>query len=262
METLNKDILYYIAMKLKLKDLFNLSLTCKRMYFDNYFWRNKIKCDFPRRSNFKSLEYKELYLKKPKQLYNIINSKSRIITLREEDFPNVIKYIGKSIFLPPDEMINNASKELENLSILRGDVIKLEWLDHYVDAFKLFWDGEKLVLTNFDINDYGNIPKIFTFPEFPIDHFTESMESSFHNSFENTILIWLSDLSICEAIKNFNEETQKSRINDLYNCYVLAHDLDYHLSTEDFSEFLKEKSYISKFINGEYIIGDNFWETM
>lgn len=249
MDRLHKDVLSYIGMKLSLRDIFNLSLTCKRMKFDNHFWRNKIKYDFPSRSDFSSIKYKEMYLENPKQLYLIINSKCKKIILNIEDFSDedVFDSIESIVHgrIISEESNKKIKEKIKNYSVLKGDVFNLDWIYPLFNEDFLFWDGEKLIRDdNYDEEGNFNIPRIFTFPEFPIEHFLGF----------TYFLIWLSDSSISEAIKNFNIKTQRSFITDKYNKYMLRTVKTYH-SIDEFAKFIRKKNYISSKLGDEYIIG-------
>ena len=75
------------------------------------------------------------------------------------------------------------------------------------------WDGEKVVLLDYEIDDYGSVSKEFPFPEFRPEYFSESIV---HNN-----IVRLTPEKIEEAIRNFNIDTQTSFVTDRYNKYPI-----------------------------------------
>ena len=181
---------------------------------DNNLWRNKIAKDFPLRGKFVWFaDYRDMYQNDPRQLYEIINKKSKIVELSGEDFPEMAARIQEDEVSEEDLqwMTDQIIPHLSDLPLLRGDVFHLEWQEEYRNSGKFIWDGEKVLELDGALDDYGAVPKEFSFPEFPIDHFYESID---HNN-----LIWIAPNKVQEIIKNFNEETQKSFVTDGYETY-------------------------------------------
>ena len=194
-----------ILMNFSPSDLFNVCLTnnyVANLCRDKNFWRNKIARDFPLRGKFIYYDqYRSLYQNDPQQLYSIINQKSKIVTLEEDD------YIDLANKIPEDDDLSDVdtnliteaiSMKLDKLPLLRGDVIFLEWMGEDRNIGKILWDGEQVVTLNTDIDDYGAVDPEFTFPEFPLNHFFHSID---HNN-----IIWLSDQTLQELRQNYREE--------------------------------------------------------
>jgi len=215
-----KDIEFQICVRLSCKDLSNLSLV-NRYYRDLYhnkdFWRQKIDRDF--RTNFRDElspssredfredlspssrnkfyyeEYLNLYKDNPKTLYRIINRPSKYVFLKTFSY-------STNQNLDMEAVNEEIKKRLWNLPLLVGDVINLvgEYYpeynsdddpyddssndDYYENNRKVIWTGERAIRLSNEVTEYGNLPRIFTFPTFPLKHFEETIHSS--------NLIWLS----------------------------------------------------------------------
>jgi hypothetical protein len=219
MLTGNKDIDSKIL--LEIKDLENIKLASdyfKNICESNDFWRMKLKKDFPLRSKYiwgKSYIY--LYNNNPEELYKTIKHKKSITYY----FNNTTKSIL--------ELENFIKTNYDN--ILRGDVIKCECLEKIKN---FLWNGEKLIDLDYTTYDYGNIPKDFTFPEFPLDYFDKSIK---HSKF-----IWLSENSLKEAIQNFDEEKLETIISDNYEAYPMK--LNFIVKKNQFEGYMKKHPYI------------------
>ena len=124
------------------------------------------------------------------------------------------------------------------LPLLRGDVIRLQWIPKFKNEGKLMWDGEKLIKLDYTLEDDGTIPKVFSFPEFPLEHFTDSID--------NNSVIWLSQTTSEEAIKNFDEKTQKSFITDLYDSYVVKIGSIKNVTRDLFAKYIKKNPFIDE----------------
>ena len=239
-----KDVDKMILLNLDIESLRNVCQVNKyaaEICNDKSFWRNKITKDFPLRGKFLwYTEYRNLYKNNPKQLYEIVNRKSKIVSLSKKNYPALAKKIpdedefGDMRDLP---LINEKIlPDLKILPLLRGDVIHFEWIGKYRNDGKLMWTGERVVELYAKLDDYGTVPKDFSFPEFPIDHFYESID---HNN-----LIWISPEKVQEIIKNFDENTQKSFVTDLYKSIPVkagAKDNDdklVHLTKQQFTEYV------------------------
>ncbi len=181
------------------------------------FWRLQIRRNFPLRGKFiYYTEYLRLWNEDPKTLYNIINSKSKIISLKAVDFPVLAdKMYSDDIYYELGEhsqLITSQLKlRLKDLPLLRGDVIHIEWAGEYRNTGKIMWDGVKVITLGYDnnIDEYGYVPREFTIPEFSYDHF--------HDSIAHNLIIWLSPETVNQAIANFDLDTQQSFISDMFN---------------------------------------------
>ena len=210
-----KDVDKMILLNLDIESLRNVCQVNKyalEICNDKSFWRNKIVKDFPLRGKFIwYTEYRNLYKNNPKQLYEIINGKSKIVSLTEKDYPSLAKEFDEDDEFSKEDLRMINKKILPNLNklpLLRGDIIHLAWVGEYRNSGKLIWTGERVVELDTNIDEYGSVPKEFSFPEFPIDYFYDSID---HNN-----LIWISQDKVQEIIKNFDEKTQKSFVTDLY----------------------------------------------
>ena len=239
-----KDVDKMILLKLDIESLRNVCQVNKyaaEICNDKNFWRNKIAKDFPLRGKFIwYTPYRDLYKNSPKQLYEIINRKSKIVSLNKKKYPALAKKFQDDFGGLSDKDLRLINEkilpDLKKLPLLRGDVIHFEWIGKYRNSGKLMWTGEKAVELYSELDDYGTVTEDFAFPEFPIDHFYESID---HNN-----LIWISPEKVQEIIKNFDEKSQKSFVTDLYNSIpVIAgakneEDKLVRLNREQFADFV------------------------
>ncbi len=58
------------------------------------------------------------------------------------------------------------------LTINRGDIIHIAGTSAYRNNNKFIWNGTKFLPLDFELDEYGSVPRDFTFPEFPIGYFT------------------------------------------------------------------------------------------
>lgn len=264
--TKNKDVDIVILTKLSYKDLLE---TCKvNKYVENLcksdiLWRNKLIQDFPLRSKFLSYpKYKDLYVKNPRQLYELILKPSKIVTITADQFPDIEEIISDEDDLDPTEELEGKlervnkiiSSHLDTLPLLRGDVIFMEWIGDYRNDGKLIWDGEKVLAPAYDVDEYGSVPKEFTFPEFPLNHF--------HTSIVHNYIMWLSPQAIKEVINNFNVDTQRSFITDNNGSHLVeAKDEDEmigHINKEEFAVFIHKNPFVDNFEGEIYGIANYF----
>lgn len=243
-----KDLDIKILLELSYADLVSkcqinkyLNSLCK----DNNLWRQKINRDFPLRGKFIWYSpYRKLYEDNPRKLYKIISEKSKIVNLDAKDFPEVAEKI-----IDEDQFGDMSKEELEwitdqiipqlaELPLLRGDVIRFKWIGTYENDGKLMWDGEQAISLDYSIDQYGSIPKSFSFPEFPINHFKKSI---IHNT-----IIWIAPEAVEQIVRNFDVNTQKSFVTDLYVTYpVIAGDVDENdslriLSRKEFETYVRK----------------------
>ena len=217
LERLPKDIVRKISLDLSPRDTLSLCLSNKFFQItvcnNNDFWRNKIVIDYPNQTYPKSY-----YENKPKNLYMVLSMNSKIIELDANDYPELAANY-KSEYSDDDydeQLIANQITEALKVRpvkefLKRGDVIHLGWGSNYRNNDKFLWDGKKVILLDYEMDDYGGVPKEFTFPEFRPDYFSESID---HNN-----IIRFSENKREEIIRNFNPETQKSYVTDKYNKY-------------------------------------------
>ena len=196
------DVDKIILTKLSYKDLLSACQTSSYLskICDNDLWRKKIAIDFPLRGKYLYFpDYIKLYKENPRKLYDIINQKSKMIVLNEQEFPELAKAVDGDEDSPEViALINDyVLPRVNELPLLRGDVIRLDWFENYRNNGNFLWDGEKIVnlLYDYNIDEYGSISKEFAFPEFPLDHFFNTID---HNN-----IIWLSSNVIREIKRNF-----------------------------------------------------------
>jgi hypothetical protein len=256
--TKNRDVDKMILSNLNYIDVLSVCQVNKysNSLCDDNFWRNKLRKDFPLRSKY---VYCSKYLSlSAKDLYKVINRKSKIVTLNSKKFrnPDYLYDVHAGIYI--DGIFQNITEDIllekETLELLRGDVIFLGWSTSYGNNNKLIWDGEKVLdLDSYD-PDSGNVPKELSFPEFPLDHF--------YHSINDNRIIHLSPSAVFEAIKNFNEESQITIISDLYSSYEIGlqkeSDVrDINLCKASFKEFIEKYPFIDVYVN-KYTIGGYF----
>jgi len=230
MEKLYPDIIRKIALELLPNDVISLCLCNKHFnkIINSDFWRNKILIDYPKQTYFLFL-----YQNSPKNLYKILNMKSKIVEIDiidigdyDEDDKEKAKTITK--FITKDFIYKNYLK--------RGDVLHLPWLNTYRNEGKFLWDGNQAIILNYLGDDYGSVPKEFTFPEFRPDYFSESIV---HNN-----IVRLTAEKIKEVVDNFDINTQKSYITDKYNRYEVILDSEEWDLDIKFSKIFLDKDYL------------------
>ena len=260
------DVDKIILTKLSYKDLLSTCQTSTYLSFicDNNLWRQKIVTDFPLRGKYLYFsEYLELYKNNPRKLYEIINRQSKIVTLDKDDFPKLVEAtadredFGYDNDDDLDLLDEEIKKNLKTLPLLRGDVIFLGWNGEYRNEDKFIWDGEKVNALETEIDGYGSVPKEFTFPEFPLDHFFRSIV---HNH-----IIWLSPSTITEIKRNYTPLFAKrdkyeffygtSVISDRYENYNVEFFTYEKIALELFKQRLDNIKYVD--ISNGYIFIKN-----
>ena len=254
----NKNIDIEILSNLSYEDLLNtcqINKYANELCKNNMLWRNKLAKDFPLRSKYLyNPEYIQYYQKDPRKLYEIIRKPSKIVTLKKEDYKSLSEAMpdDDDIVIPGEEeyemedltgSIKANHKIFYSLPLLRGDVIHFDWMSFYRNDGKVVWDGEQTQVLAYDVDDYGSVPKSFTFPEFPLNHFYQSID---HNS-----IIWLSEKTIEEAIRNFDEEKQTTIISDSYKSYVIK------TNYEDYEDTEHSKERFTKAIRKDPIVAND-----
>jgi hypothetical protein len=231
-----KDLNLYFLSKLEAKDIIKLQLINKSFYNlcnDKNLWRNKILEVFPNRciTNLNNLNKEEretenevkenqtsdphatyLYISNPKHLYFLFCRKSKVISLTMEEIDtDSISY--KSSFDTLTEklewerkfcqIINTGVEFLlrRNIDILRGDVIYLSRIPAYRNDGKALWDGQKAILLNYTADMYGSVSEEFSYPEFPLNHF--------HDSITHNKIIYLSIYTVAKIICQFHRDKQE-----------------------------------------------------
>ena len=252
-----KDVDLKILLNLSYNDLLQVekvSQYMKKLLTDKYFWLSKLETDFSLRSKY--IYYRKyLMLKRenPRELYEIIIQKSKIIYLPKY-FVSATSEILLDLFNEYDRadpaeddndvngvnVVNKINEILQenliNLPLLRGDMVTTLQEERYRNDNLLCWDGNKFLALNFSADDYGAIPKEMTFPEFPLNHFSESID---HNN-----IIWLSAEKVQEAIQNMKISKNESEISDMYYKYKLRvyEDEEY----DEFPEQYKNREFLTK----------------
>lgn len=221
MENIPSDVIREAALKLSTRDVLNFCLSKKG--FNNTicnnasFWRNKIKIDYP----FQKYSLKN-YQENPKKLYMLLTMESKIVELDENEFSDLKfvdetfeeKDIEEEIILAKYITKYITEDFIERTNLKRGDVLHLGWGSEYRNSDKYMWDGEKAVILDYEDDEYGSVPKEFSFPEFRPDYFAKSVV---HNN-----IVRLTKEKVEEAIRNFDIQTQTSYITDRYNKYTIV----------------------------------------
>ena len=217
MESVPADVIRRLVLELSPRDVLSLCLSkksfSKSICNSDIFWRNKIKIDYP-----KQIYPVNFYEKNPKRLYMLLTMNSKIIELDERKFPeltNINHEDEDDLIIMAENITNSIGKNLmiEGELLKRGDVLHLGWGSSYRNDDTFLWDGEKVVLLDYEIDDYGSVPKEFPFPEFRPEYFSESIV---HNN-----IVRLTPDKIEETIRNFNVDTQTSFVTDRYNKYPI-----------------------------------------
>lgn len=246
-----KDIDLLILQWLEYEDIRSF---CQIIQFEKYwnnndFWRTKLLIDFPLRSKYLySRKHIDLKMNNPRKLYKIINKRSNLINFKqiiydyyiniEYDYDDGAEFIENDIRILEHFVLNN------DIEILRGDVITIDLENCDRNEGKLIWTGKNFVNLNYDIDEYGSLSREFTFPEFPISHFYDSIE---HNC-----IGFLSEQTIKEAINTFDEKTRMATISDRYNTYKIYPKGDREhddsttkiLTKEQFADFIQLGPYL------------------
>ena len=217
MENIPADVIRQASLELSPRDVLSLCLSkksfSKAICNSDIFWRNKVKVDYP-----KQIYPLTFYEKNPKRLYMLLTMNSKIIELDERKFPELknIKHEDEDdLKIMAENITNSIGKDIMIGGDLlkRGDVLHLGWGSSYRNDDKFLWDGEKVVLLDYEIDDYGSVPKEFPFPEFRPEYFSESIV---HNN-----IVRLTPKKIEDAVRNFNVDTQTSFVTDRYNRYPI-----------------------------------------
>lgn len=177
-------------------------------------WRKKIAIDFPLRGKYLYFpHYKTLYKENPRELYEIINARSKIVPLDQHDI-EALAGLG-----PDDDIESTAAllnqvlpSQISRFPLLRGDVIHLDWFNGDRNDDKYLWDGQQVVNRTGVYDDYGSIPESFAFPEFPLDHF--------FNSITHNAIIWMDAPTLVEFRNNFRNMDEKAK--DQHEGYTIV----------------------------------------
>lgn len=60
-----------------------------------------------------------------------------------------------------------------------GDVIHLATSGNYRNDGRIVWNGRRFIDLDYDVDDYGSAPSEYTFPEYPLDHFYDSIDHNY-----------------------------------------------------------------------------------
>jgi hypothetical protein len=153
--------------------------------------------------------------------------------------------------------------DFEEMKLLYGDIISIEFKN--LSSYDFMWYGDffksiEHQKTPWLDKSYWDqfIPNYFSFPEFPLEHFSDTP------SFDNNIMLAnLSEQTISEIIKNFDVETQKSYFLD-YDTNITVKSINKNKYTKN--QFIEEITkhpfiylyeYLAKvpIIKNEYYIG-------
>lgn len=234
----------------KVSDITNLEKTCnyvKNIVSQDSFWRKKLANDFPKRSKY--IHYDKYLKLSPRDLYKVISKKSKIVSLTRIKFPNIFNNILDDYDIWDNiDLINcEIHKQLNNFPLIRGDIIHLAWFREYHNTGKVIWDGEKAVILSYERDNFGHVPREFTFPEFELDHFHHTIDSK---------IIWLSSESVKRAVRNFNHNCDYYNSGTLYSLlgdHVIFSDCD----KEDFEDSIMNDPFIILGSKG-YHFGSHF----
>lgn len=127
-----------------------------------------------------------------------------------------------------EELKKSSPKEI----IKRGDVVRLGWGSKYRNGDKFMWDGHKVVLLNYDMDDYGSVSLDFKFPEFRPDYFVDSID---HNNIVN-----FTEDKIDEIKSSFDPASQQSYVTDNYNKYIITQENITSLADIKFDKIILE----------------------
>jgi hypothetical protein len=262
MDIIPNDVIRHIALFLSPRDVLSLCLSAKKFNGNigkcAFFWRNKIKVDFPRQTY--SINF---YQKNPKQLYRKLCMKSKIVYLLEREFPELKAFNDTFDIDDIDEEITMANEItkcitedfIERVELKRGDVLRLGWTGGFRNDDKYMWDGEKAVILDYEYIDYGSVSEDFSFPEFPPHYFSESIDYS--------NIVRLSPEKVKEVIDNFSADSQTSFITDKYNKYTVKISIDdlYLDMKIKFNKIFLKNNYLTFNDNNELVL-DVYFQTI
>lgn len=246
--------LFKLVENLNYKDLKNLCSTDRRVrsYCDAQklpLWRYMIRRDFPNRYDGIGLDI--LYRDNPEELYKLLLRKSQIFMVTPQQmpmtyarFPNQHEMYLKDpsdprsymeldeIYATDAAMVTLLSSEIKSLIgngtllIVPGDIIRLSWFEQYRNDGKFAWNGANIVLLGWsqDIDEYGYIPSSFSYPDYPTDHFEDSIEHNLvfwiredlakqlHKDFENGAITLEDEIMGTKAIIFFEFEDDEDEV--------------------------------------------------
>ena len=261
-----RDLDIKILLELSYKDIIIKSTVNKYVYSlckDKNLWRQKITKDFPLRSKYIwCAKYRNMYNENPRELYETIAKMSKIVEFTWSDFLELSEKIPVEEYIGLSEeylqlITDHITLKLAELPLLRGDVIHFKWVGNYRNDGKLMWDGRQVVSLCHHLDEYGTVPKSFCFPEFPFDHFYESIA---HNC-----LIWIDPKYIEQIINNFDEYRQKSFIKTSYETYTIIsgavneeEDEEYiSLTSEQFAKYVRKYPFFDNTSASDIDVDDN-----
>jgi len=247
MQGLPGDITRKTALNLSPRDIISLCLTNKKFTGEicnsNDFWAAKIMIDYPRQTYLP-----QYYRKFSKNLYMHLTMNSKIVEIDYPPKPGPADFDGdafgddedyeKELRMITDGMtkyINNNKDFIYRNFLKRGDVLHTSWKKEYRNNHKYLWDGTKVVPLDYKIDEYGSVPREFSFPEFRPDYFSESIS---HNN-----IVRLTSDKIYEVINNFDPETQTSYITDKYNKYIVRINYDIQDLNIKFSKIVMRNNF-------------------
>lgn len=107
-----------------------------------------------------------------------------------------------------------------NHNYKKGDIIKL-CEDGYRNEDTFIWDGSNIMALDNNIDDYGALPSQFTYPEFPLNYWD--------NSISHNYIRWVDDTIKSEILQNYNCQDDTSFFFDNGKKIVLETDVDQSL---------------------------------
>lgn len=198
--TLAGDILFKVVENLNYKDLTQLCSTdvkihdyCQRKAIP--LWQYMVKRDFPNRHEGLGLD--KLYSKNPKELYQLLLKRSKVITI----------YVENSD-LDTLDLTFNVENLIENgLVILPGDIIK-------ADDRKYIWDGFNVLSLGYEskYDETGYVPSSFAYPDYPVDHFFDAIDHNY--------IFWIRE----DIAKQFHKDLKDNKItlyDDILDQYAV-----------------------------------------
>ena len=184
----NKDTDVLILSFLKPEDLYRMekvSESFKKLV--DLAWQKKLYDEFSIRYKYLPKVYEKLSFYNK---YMELNQSSKLISMSEEEFKNFEINELSDFSEQLQEKIDKG-----DLPLCRGDVVYFDWFMEVGEHGKFIWDGKQLLRPEQYFHKLVEIPKEFTYPEFPIDHFRKTFGK--HK-------LWLSEVGIKEAIRTYN----------------------------------------------------------
>ena len=157
---LPNDVLSQLLSFVPYRNLVNICRTHKKFALicsTEQFYRQRIEREYPNFTKAKHLTFEQFY----KMLKRYESNEARMF-----EIPNSVYFSTYNVDYDDVLNIDELNEKVlpfakANFPVRRGDLIHLESEGSYRNDGKYIYDGEKFIELEFDIDDYGAIPKEF-----------------------------------------------------------------------------------------------------